>query len=52
MKRALDTNVLPEKQKPHIQAEQVGNNRPKLGRGRAGVSIKNLNLLLTNCNCE
>ena len=26
-----------EKQKPQIQERQVDNNRPKLGRGRAGM---------------
>ena len=26
-----------EKQKPHIQEKQVDKNRPKLGRGRAGM---------------
>ena len=29
-----------EKQKPQIQEEQVNNNRPKLGRGRAGMQHK------------
>ena len=32
----LETRVLPEKQKPQIQAKQVFKIRPKLGRGRAG----------------
>ena len=35
-KKMLDARVLPEKQKPQIQAEQVVKIRPKLGRGRAG----------------
>ena len=29
-----------QKQKPHIQERQVDNNRPKLGRGRAGMQCK------------
>ena len=29
-----------EKQKPQIQEKQVNNNRPKLGRGRAGMQCK------------
>ena len=39
-KKTLDTRVLPEKQKPEIQAEQVVKIRPKLGRGRAGIRCK------------
>ena len=39
-KKMLDTRVLPEKEKPHIQAEQVVKIRPKLGRGRAGIKCK------------
>ena len=31
-----------EKQKPQIQERQVDNNRPKLGRGRAGMQCKQL----------
>ena len=31
-----------EKQKPQIQESQVDNNRPKLGRGRAGMQHKQL----------
>ena len=31
-----------EKQKPQIQEKQVDNNRPKLGRGRAGMWHKQL----------
>ena len=42
----LDTKVLPEKQKPQIQAKQVVKIRPRLGRGRAGIRHKNLNQLL------
>ena len=41
-KKTLDTGVLPEKQKPIIQAEQVVKIRQKLGRGRAGVRHKML----------
>ena len=41
VKKMLDTRVLPEKQKPQIQAEQVVKIRPKLGRGRAGIRHKN-----------
>ena len=40
MKKTLDTKVLPEKQKPQIQAKQVVQIRPKLGRGRAGTRCK------------
>ena len=36
----LDTRVLPEKQKPQIQTENVVKNRPKLRRGRAGIKHK------------
>ena len=36
----LDTNVLPEKQKPQMHSEQVDKNRPRLGRGRAGIKCK------------
>ena len=42
MKKKLDTRVLPEKQKPQIQAIQVVKIRPKLGRGRAGIRHKKL----------
>ena len=31
-----------EKQKPQIQEKQLDNNRPKLGRGRAGIWHKQL----------
>ena len=40
VQRKLDTNVLPEKQKPQIQEKQVDKNRPRLGRGRAGIKCK------------
>ena len=36
-KKTLDTNVLPEKQKPQLQNKQVIENRPRLGQGRAGI---------------
>ena len=36
----LDMNVLSEKQKPQIHGEQVDENRPRLGRGRAGIKCK------------
>ena len=39
-KKTLDTNVLPEKQKPQIHREQVDKNKPRLGRGRAGIKCK------------
>ena len=39
-KKTLDRRVLPEKQKPQIQAEQVVKIRPRLGRGRAGIRHK------------
>ena len=40
VKKMLDPRVLPEKQKPQIQAKQVVKIRPKLGRGRAGIRHK------------
>ena len=40
------TGVLLEKQKPQIQTKQVVKNRPKLGRGRAGIRCKKPKLLL------
>ena len=36
----IDTNVLPENQKPQIHSEQVDKNRPRLGRGRARIKCK------------
>ena len=39
-KKMLDTNILPEKQKPQIHGEQVDKNRPRFGRGRAGIKHK------------
>ena len=40
MEKTLGPRVLPEKQKPQIQAEQVVKIRPKLGRGKAGIRHK------------
>ena len=37
-KKMLDTNVLPEKQKPELQNKQVIKNRPRLGQGRPGIT--------------
>ena len=45
-KKTLDTNVLPEKQKPQLQNKQVVKNRPRSGQGRAGIRCKNPNLLM------
>ena len=39
-KKMLDTNVLPEKQKAQIHSEQVNKNKPRLGRGRAGIKCR------------
>ena len=39
-KKKLDTNVLPEKQKPQLQNKQVDKNTPRLGQGRAGIRSK------------
>ena len=39
-KKAVTTNMLPEKPKPQIHAKQVDKNRPKLGWGRAGIRCK------------
>ena len=39
-KKILDPRVLPEKQKPRIQAKQTVKIRPKLGKGRAGIRHK------------
>ena len=39
-KKTLDTNVLPEKQKPQIHREQVYKNKTRLGRDRAGIKCK------------
>ena len=46
-KKMLDTNVIPEKQKPKIHNKQVDKNRPRLGQGRAGIRCKKPKLLLT-----
>ena len=45
-KKTLDTRVLPEKQKPQIQAKQVAKIRPMLGRGRAGIRHKKPQLVV------
>ena len=39
-KKMIDTNVLPEKQKPQLQNKQVDENRPRLGKGRVGIRCK------------
>ena len=36
-RKMIVTNMPIEKQKPQIQEKQVDENRPKLGRGRAGM---------------
>ena len=36
----MDTNILPEKQKPQLQNKQVVKNRPRSGQGRAGIRCK------------
>ena len=40
MKKTLDTNVLPEKQKPQIHEKQIDKNSPRLGTCRAGIKHK------------
>ena len=40
--KTISTHFPIEKQKPQIQERQVDNNRPKLGRGRAGMWCKQL----------
>ena len=39
-KKMIDTNVLPEKQRPQTDSEQVDKNRQWLGRGRTGIKCK------------
>ena len=39
-KKALDMNILPEKQKPQIHGEQADKNKPRLGRGRVATKCK------------
>ena len=39
-KKTLETNVIPEQQKPQIHNNQVDKNRPRLGQGRAGIRCK------------
>ena len=45
-KNTLDTNIIPEKQKPELQNKQVDENRPRLGQGRGEIRHKCLNLLM------
>ena len=40
MKKMLDINILPERQKPQIHGEQVEKNRPRLGSVGAGIKYK------------
>ena len=39
-RKTITVNMPIEKQQPQIQEKQVDNNRPKLGRGRAGMQCK------------
>ena len=39
-RKTISTHCPIEKQKPQIQQRRVDNNRPKLGRGRAGMQCK------------
>ena len=41
-RKTLVIYMLIEKQKPQIQVKHVDKNRPKLGRGRAGMQCKHL----------
>ena len=41
-RKTILTHSSIEKQKPQIQERQIDNNRPKLGRGRAGMQHKQL----------
>ena len=36
-RKTITVHMPLEKQKPQIQEKQIDNNRPKLGRGRAGM---------------
>ena len=40
--KTIETHFPIEKQKPQLQDKQLHNNRPKLGRGRAGMWCKQL----------
>ena len=40
MKITLDASILSEKQKSQIHSEQVDKNRPRIGRGRAGIKCQ------------
>ena len=42
VKKALDTNVLPEKQKIQSQSKRIVENKPRSGQGRAGIRHKKL----------
>ena len=39
-RKTIETHSPIEKQNPQIQEKQIDNNRPKLGRGRAGMQHK------------
>ena len=39
-RKTLVTSMPLEKQKPQVQEKQIDTNRPKLGRGRAGIQHK------------
>ena len=41
-RKTIETHSPIEKQKPQLQEKQSDNNRPKLGRGRAGMKCKQL----------
>ena len=45
-KKALDTNVLPEKQKIQSQSKKIIENKPRSGQIRAGIRCKKFNLLI------
>ena len=40
MKKTLDTNLLPEKQKMIPQIKKSVKNKPRLGQGRAGIRCR------------
>ena len=41
VKKILDTNSLPERQKIAPQVKKGSESKPRLGQGRAGISAKN-----------
>ena len=41
-RKTISIHLPIEKQKPQIQERQIDNNKPKLGRGRAGMQCKHL----------